>query len=276
MIIVTGLQLEMPCRPKSLLTNRSHRLDAMISAVVLARNEEQNITGCLAGLGWCDEILVIDDNSEDKTAEFAQKQGAKVIAHPLEGDFARQRNFGLSLAKGDWVLFVDADERVSPKLAGEIKKAISRSSDSNGFFVRRIDFFLGHWLKHGEIGGLRLCRLAKKNSGKWERAVDEIWEVTGKTKSLENPLQHYSHSDLTEFLTSINQRTSANAVVFFEEKRKLTFLDFFKPLAKFIWNYFFLLGFLDGPAGFVFAVMMSLHSFMVRGKLYLLWKKTNS
>lgn len=249
----------------------------MISAVVLAKNEEKNIRRCLEGLKWCDEILVIDDDSDDRTVGIAERFGARVIKHSLSRDFAQQRNFGLEKARGEWVFFVDADERVSGKLTNEIQ-TLTRSNaviqiGVNGFYLKRVDFFMGRWLKYGEIGKIRILRLARKDAGKWVRSVDEKWEVAGKTKVLTNPLLHYSHSSLTKFLTSINERSSLNAQEFYEEGKRITFGEWLKPLVKFVQNYFFRLGFLDGTAGFVFAVLMSLHSFMVRGKLYLLWQK---
>jgi glycosyltransferase involved in cell wall biosynthesis len=244
----------------------------MISAVILTKNEEENIKECLAGVKWCDEILVIDDDSSDKTREIAEEEGSKVIRHSLAGDFAAQRNYALSLSKGDWVFFVDADERVSPELAQEIQEAI-KNPNIDGFYLKRIDFFMGKWLKHGEIRSVKLLRLAKRQSGFWHRRVDEVWEIKGNTSVLKNPLLHYSHPELKQFLSTINERTTLNAKEFYEKRVRVTFLEWLKPLAKFIKNYFLLLGFLDGTSGLVFAVMMSLHSFMVRGKLYLLWQK---
>lgn len=256
----------------------------MITAIVLAKNEEKNIGECLTGLRWCDEVIVIDDDSTDKTMEIATKTGARVIKHPLNGNFAEQRNFALSKAKNDWVFFVDADERVSEKLAGEIKSlthssAIAGQRVISGFYFKRIDCFMGRWLRHGEIGGIagmggiKILRMAKKGLGEWKRAVDEKWEIRGKTKTLKNPLYHYSHPNLAQFLESINRRSTINAEEFYSQGKRVTFFEWFKPLVKFVQNYFLKFGFLDGMAGFVFAVLMSLHSFLVRGKLYLLWRR---
>lgn len=242
----------------------------MITAIVLTKNEEKNIKECLEGLKWSDELLVIDDNSEDNSTKIAKECGAKVLDHSLGDDFAAQRNFGLSKAQSEWVLFVDADERVSEALGKEIREKIGEENGTEGYSLKRIDYFMGNWLKHGEIGRVRILRLAKRNVGKWERNVDEIWEVNGKTEILENPLLHYSHPNLTQFLESINKRSTMNAKYLFEKGERLNFFEWCKPLLKFKNNYFFKLGFLDGTPGFIFAVLMSLHSFLVRGKLYLL------
>lgn len=244
----------------------------MISAIVLAKNEEKNILDCLETLKWCDEVIVIDDNSTDETAKIANSLGIKVVKHSLENDFAKQRNFSLSQAKGDWVLFVDADERVSKELSEEIKEGVKKAEVS-GFYFRRIDNFLGKWLKHGEIGEIRILRLAKKGSGAWVRKVDEIWEVKGNTETFKNPFLHFPHPSLTDFLTSIDERSTLNSQQFYEDGKRINFIEWLKPLIKFKQNYLLRFGFLDGVSGFVFAVFMSLHSFLVRGKLYLLIKK---
>lgn len=252
----------------------------MITAVILIKNEEENIKKCLSGLFWCDEVLVIDDNSTDETitqiSDFKnqnQNINLKIYKRQLNGDFAKQRNYGLEKAIGDWVLFVDADERVSKELEKEILEKIGESKGIEGYYFRRIDYFMGKWLKHGETGSLNILRLGRKNSGKWVRNVDEVWEVKGQTEVLSNPLLHYSHLNLTQFLESINSRSTLNAQYLFENNENLNLFEWSKPFLKFIQNYFFKRGFLDGMQGFVFAVLMSLHSFMVRGKLYLLLKK---
>ena len=107
----------------------------MISAVVLTKNEEGNIEECLKGLKFCDEIIVIDDGSTDKTVKIARRMGARVYARSLEGSYSKQRNFGLQKAKGDWVLFVDGDERIGNILRKEILEVVK--GDGAGFYLKR-------------------------------------------------------------------------------------------------------------------------------------------
>src|SRR5579864_8911198 len=110
----------------------------MISVVILTKNEEKNIAECLDSLAWCDEKIVIDDHSVDKTVDIAKKKSAKVFSRTMHNDFAEQRNYGLEKAKGDWILFIDADERVSSALWYEIMQRTSESiEDYNGFYVKR-------------------------------------------------------------------------------------------------------------------------------------------
>jgi len=245
----------------------------MISAVVLTKNEEENLPQCFESIKWCNEIVVIDDNSMDKTVEIAKKFGAKVFIHPLNNNFAQQHNFGLGKAKGEWVLFLDADERVSLGLAKEIKEKI-KLSKLNGFYLKRQEFFGGKALKHGETIHC-LLRLAKKGKGEWQREVHETWEIKGEIGKLKNPLLHYSHPTLSEFIEHINNFSTLHARVLLKEGVKPSlFRIIANPLGKFIQNYLFRLGFLDGTPGIIVALMMSFHSFLARAKLYQLWKKS--
>lgn len=243
------------------------------SAVVLTKDEEENIKKCLKTLRWCDEVIVIDDESEDKTRQIAKKMGVKVFTRPLNGDFAAQRNFGLEKTKGDWVLFVDADERVPPKLATEIKQAI-KDGKFVGFYLRRQDFIWGRRLNHGETANVRLLRLGQKGAGEWQRRVHETWEIKGKVGELKEPLFHYPHPTISKFLEQINFYTSLNASEFLRERRGVGLIQILAyPVGKFLQNYIFRLGFLDGTPGIIMALMMSFHSFLTRAKLYLLWKR---
>ncbi len=250
----------------------------MISAVIITKNEEENIKDCLQGLSWCDEVIVIDDNSTDRTQEIARKAGAKVFARALNKDFAGQRNYGLEKAEGEWVLFVDADERVSQALWYEI---MSRTNDPGnqiaGFYVRRTDVLWGKELRHGEIGNVKLLRLAKKDAGQWHGKVHEVWKVKGNTLLLDKALLHYPHSTVSSFLKEINFYTDLRAEELYKKKTKVFWWSILLyPKAKFVLNYFLRAGYKDGLPGLVFAFMMSFHSFLVRGKLWMLWEKQES
>jgi len=257
----------------------------MISAVVLTKNEVKNIEPCIKSLWWCDEIIIVDDYSTDKTIEKiqnakckSQNENAKlkIIKRHLNGNFAAQRNFGLKKAKGEWVLFVDADERVTPALAAEIKKKIFKTRFT-GFYLKRQDFWAGKWLQHGETGSIKLLRLGKKSAGKWERPIHEVWKIKGKIGTLKNPLLHYPHPTLAEFIRDINLYTDLNAKFFYQQGVKAPFWQILAyPLGKFFINYFWKRGFLDGLPGFVFALLMSLHSFLTRTKLWIFWQKSTS
>lgn len=244
-----------------------------ISAIILAKNEEENIKECLKSLAWCDEIIVILDNSTDKTNEIAKSFGARIFVQPLNNNFSSQRNFGLEKSFGKWILFIDADERVSHNLKQEILAKIHKEGNIAGFYIYRTEIFLGKELKHGETSAVKLLRLAKKGEGNWERNVHEIWKINGQTQNLSFPILHYSHKSISGFLGKINFYTTLNANFLFAQNKKSALWEIiFYPKAKFLYNYLIKLGFLDGIYGFVFAILMSFHSFLTRAKLYMLWK----
>lgn len=248
----------------------------MISAVVLAKNEEKNIKDCLDSLKWCDEIVVVDDYSEDRTIEIAEKHGARVYKHTLNNNFASQRNFGLEKAKGEWVLFIDADERITPALRAEVTQLLSNPvNEYDGFYLKRRDFMWGRELNYGETGNVKLLRLAKKDAGQWRRAVHETWEVKNdKVGKLKNPLLHYPHQTLREFIADINWMSTLHAEENKKEGKRSNLLKIILlPKLKFFDSWILKLGFLDGTAGFTVAMMMSLHSFLAWSKLWLLQKK---
>lgn len=243
----------------------------MISAVVLTKNEEENIKDCLEKLTWCNEIIVVDDYSQDKTREIAKNLGAKVFRRYLNNDFAAQRNFALKKAKNDWVLFVDSDERVPKQLALEIQHVLVKDKQIQGYHLKRQDFVFSKFLKHGETAKVKLLRLAKRRAGWWVRPVHEVWQVKGRKATLKTPLLHYPHKNIAQFLKSINTYTAIHAQALFKEGQKSSFWQIFiYPTAKFFRNYLWHFGFLDGMPGFIHALLMSFHSFLVRGKLWLL------
>jgi glycosyltransferase involved in cell wall biosynthesis len=243
----------------------------MISAVVLTKNEQRNIKDCLKSLQWCVEIIVIDDYSEDNTREIAKTLGAKVFLHHLNNNFAQQRNFALRQAQGEWVLFIDADERVSAALAAEIYNL--QFTIYNGFYLKRRDFFGGKWLKHGETANVKLLRLGRNGAGRWQRQVHETWEIKGKLGELKNPILHYPHPTISEFLETINYFSTLHADVLFSEGVKTNLFQIsVYPVGKFLKNWIYRRGFLDGAPGLIVALMMSFHSFLARAKLYIRWK----
>ena len=173
----------------------------MISAVILTKNEEQNIEKCLESVKWCDEIILIDDNSSDKTIEIAKKYKTTIYTNPLNNNFSAQRNFGLSKAKNKWILSVDSDEIISDALTFEISNITNQLTDQvlsefNGFFIKRIDFIWGKELVYGESGNIKLLRLAKKGKGEWEGEVHEKWKIKGEIGILINPIIHYPHQTI--------------------------------------------------------------------------------
>ncbi len=243
----------------------------MISGVVLTFNEEKDIKNCLESIKFLDEIIVIDNHSSDTTLEIVKNYTDRIFVKKYD-DFSKKRNFGLEKARGEWILFIDADERITPELREEILKAVSQNRYV-GFYLSREDYFLGKKLNHTETSKVRLLRLAKKEAGVWERPVHEIWNIKGKRGYLKNPLQHYSHPNLSEFIDKIKIYSEADAKYRFSKGVKISILQIVSfPIAKFFKNYFWWLGFLDGWRGLVFSGLMAYHSFLIRLNLYKMGK----
>lgn len=257
-----------------------------ISAVVITKNEKNNLFRCLKSINFCDEIIIIDDYSVDGTTEEIYKLRKKLnlknlilFRRHLNEDFSSQRNFGLEKARGEWVLFIDADEEVSFSLRKEIVDLLEKQQavkKISAFYIKRRDFFWGKEIKFGEVWNARkngLIRLVRKNSGQWQGKVHETFKISNlkfKTQKLKNYLNHYPHQNLREFLKEINFYSSVKAKELFNQGKKVNLLEIFLwPTAKFFVNYFLKFGFLDGVAGFVYAFFMSFHSFLIRSKLFL-------
>jgi glycosyltransferase involved in cell wall biosynthesis len=244
----------------------------MLSGIILSKNEENNIEACIKSLSFCNEILVIDDNSDDNTVSIAKKLGVKVLIRNLNADFAGQHNFAAEKADGEWVLFVDADERVSKNLANEIKRNLKQDR-YDVFVFKRIDHMWGKWIRHGECGYFRSARLYKKGAGKWVRSIHEYFSSHEKSKLLKNPILHYSHQTIKEFINKINIWSSWHAFENNKENKHSTLIKIIIfPIGHFLFNYVLRLGFLDGMYGFVFAIIMASHSFLSWSKLWMLQK----
>ena len=264
-----------------------------LSAVVLTKNEEKSIERCIKSLLFCDEIIIIDDYSEDNTLEKIQNLKSQIpnkfkiliFKRKLNKDFAGQRNFGLSKTSNEWVLFVDADEEVSDDLQKEIRRNFQFSIlNFQAYYIKRRDYFWGKEIRHGELRQIRLnglIRLIRKDFGRWLGNVHEVFHTAKNVGRLKGFLNHYPHSTLKEFIKDINFYSTLRAEELYNQGKSVNVIEImFVPSLKFIYNYFINFGFLDGPAGFTYAFLMSFHSFLVRAKLYMLKssmpKKTSS
>jgi len=246
----------------------------MISVVVLVKNQSEQLEQCLSSLTWCDEIIVVDDNSTDSSQSVAQKMGARVFQRGLNNNFSEQRNFGIKQAKNQWVLFVDADEIVSSALAKEIHEHVSQFLPTvNGFYLKRTDYLWGKALRHGEVGEKKIVRIGKKGKGEWVGSVHEQWRIFGEIGTFQNELLHYPHQSVREFVTEVNTYTSLRARELHAKNIKYPAIAvLLYPCGKFLFNYLLKRGYQDGVRGLIVAIMMSFHSFLVRGKLWQEWK----
>lgn len=244
----------------------------MLTAVILTKNEEVNIERCIKSLKFCDQIVVVDDESVDNTLKIAKKLKTEVLIHPMK-DFSAQHNWAMENIKSNWLLFVDADEVVSQKLAGEILEKV-KNPDAVGYFIPRIDTMWNKKLRFGDLWGAKFIRLGRRGAGLWEGAVHEQWKIDGIVKTLEHPLNHFPHPNLVAFLSSLNRYSSMRAEELYSKGKRSNLLQIiFYPMCKFLWLGICRLGLADGIEGFIHAVCMAFYSFLVRGKMYLLHRK---
>ena len=242
----------------------------------MTKNEEKNVERAIKSVGFCDEIILVDDLSSDKTIEKVKsiKSDTQILSHDSNGDFAAQRNWAMTQAKNEWVLFLDADEEVSDQLKSEIHKIAASPTaprnDINAYYIKRRDFWWGRELRYGEVLKARnkgIIRLVKKGNGEWKGAVHEVFMTGLSVGHFEGFLNHYPHPTLKEFIHDINIYSTLRAHELQKRGKKGSILPIFLyPTAKFILTYFIYLGFLDGAAGFAYAFLMSFHSFLVRAK----------
>jgi glycosyltransferase involved in cell wall biosynthesis len=179
----------------------------LISAVIIARNEAPRIADCLKSLGFCGETVVVDNGSSDQTAEIASKLGARVVT-AVTSSFSALRTVGARTARGAWLLYVDADERVTPELAAEIRSAVAADDAAACYFLRRTNYYLGVRWPVGD----RMQRLFRKSALKrWFGDVHETAEVDGRVGELTAPLEHFTHRDLTSMLAKTNEWSETEA-----------------------------------------------------------------
>lgn len=220
-----------------------------ISGIIICRNEEKNIDDCLKSISWCEEIIIVDSGSTDKTIEIAKKHTDKIFFNEWRG-FSIQRKFALTKTSNDWVLVLDADERCTDELAQEIKNILTGNIQEKGFFIPRKSFFLNKWIKHcGWYPDYKLRLFNKNNVTISDRLVHEGYEVNGQTQNLKNDLLHYTVTSISEFTEKINHYSTLSAQEKWN-KRTISFLYlFFVPWFEFTKKFIFQAGFLDGING---------------------------
>jgi glycosyltransferase involved in cell wall biosynthesis len=225
-----------------------------LSAIIITRNEEANIGACLDALAFCDERIVVDANSTDRTAAIAVDKGARVITHDWAG-FGAQKNFALSFAQGDWVLSIDADERVSPALAREIAKTIA-DGRADGYEIPRLSSFAGREMRHSGWFPDHVLRLFRRGKARFsDDLVHERVICDGQVARLSELLAHNSVTRLEEAISRIDRYSTAGAAMLIASGRRVSFAQ---GITHGIWSFFrayvLRLGFLDGREGFLLAV----------------------
>jgi glycosyltransferase involved in cell wall biosynthesis len=230
-----------------------------LSVVLITFNEEDRLAEALISCkDIADEIIVVDCFSTDKTCDIAAQYGAKIVKHKFI-DFGSQKNVALDQAKNDWVLNLDADERVSDLLKGEIRKFKKMEDTSaDGFYLNRKTYYLNRWIKHSGWYPDRKLRLFKKSKSRWKGRIHEALILDGESSRMKGDILHYTYRNISDHINRLNKYSEIQAEDIVDKGKKLLYLRFLLlPPVTFIRFYIWKLGFLDGLPGFVIALVSS-------------------
>lgn len=243
-----------------------------LSICIITLNEEANIRRTLESVkDIADEIIVVDSGSTDSTVPIAQSYGAKVFVEAWKG-FALQKNSSLDKASCDWILSLDADEEVSEDLAASIKSLMQVTPEFDAYTMNRRNLYLGRWMKHAGYYPDRKMRLVRREMAEFEiRAVHEDMKKLPRLGHLQGDLIHHAYPKLEDFIEHANRYSSLGAGMVVEERQAgFSFINIvLRPLFRFIYMYFFRLGFLDGREGLL--VLMT-HASYVSWKYAKAWE----
>jgi hypothetical protein len=246
-----------------------------ITVGIIASKAADDIADCLESVAWADERLVIlDTRSADATGSIAERLGARVVPHVFE-NFAQQRNFGLEIARGDWLFYIDTDERATPALSEEIRRATA-SGERSGWWVPRRNIILGHETRHGGWYPDYQLRLMRRDVVRYDpaREVHEIVILPGEAGYLQEPLVHYNYRTMAQFAAKQRQYTQYEARILRKQGiRPRPWTYFAQPWREFWRRYVTLEGYRDGWHGLRLCLLVAYHyGFVVTLRLGRLWR----
>lgn len=252
-------------------------MSAKLSVVILTKNEEDKIALCLQSVKWADEVLVIDDESTDKTREIVQSLGARVIVNASGGNFDNQRNIGIDNAQYDWILQMDADEIVTPLLRDKIKAALNNPGNLSAFKFWRKNYFLGHFMRYaGEYD--YWLRLFHRKKARYAGAdIHEKLKVDGEVGVIYADMEHYAFSSIAQFIARQNYYSSFESKALFKREGILPdkFVKYnirIKPLKIFWKTYIKKKGYKDGMYGLIWCILLAFRHIMIWAKYWELVK----
>lgn len=242
-------------------------MDCRLSVIVITKNEAGNMRDCLESVAWADEIIVVDSGSTDDTASICREFTSHVHAHDWRG-FGAQKNRALDYATSEWVLSLDADERVTSELRAQIEQAM-KEGEADGYYLPRLSQFCGQFVRHSGWYPDYVLRLFRRGKARFsDDLVHERVLLQGSTKKLSSPLLHYSYRDEADVERKVEQYAAAAAQQMFDGGRSVTMLD--APVRgawAFVRAYCLRLGFLDGMAGLNVARMNARTTYRKYAKL---------
>jgi glycosyltransferase involved in cell wall biosynthesis len=233
-----------------------------VSVAIITRNEEENIRDALESVTDFEDIVIVDAFSEDRTADICKEFNCRVYQQEWQG-YARQKQIAVNYAKNQWVLILDADERVTPELRSEIETAI-KGGEFSGFYIPRKNFFLGKWIKYSGWWPDHTLRLFRKDVSHMEqREVHEKVSVDGAVGYIKSPLEHYTYRTISGYIKKMDNYSTLSAREMQDKDKFFAFFSaLFSPLVVFFKMYFLRQGFRDGKHGYVLAVLYSLYTFL--------------
>ena len=239
-----------------------------LSVAVVALNEEERLRACLESVVWADEIVVVDGGSSDKTAAIAREFTDRVLFRAWDG-YGTQKNFALGQCRGDWVLSLDADERVSDALREEIQATLRSGTSWSGFYLARQNLFQGRWVRRGGFYPDRQLRLFRRGQGAFvERAVHEAVRLEGPAGRLSAPLIHESYRSIADAVARLNRYSDLAAAELAKTGRGGSLVDLLaRPAWRFVSTYVLRAGFLDGWRGLVLAGLHAHYVFLRAAKV---------
>jgi glycosyltransferase involved in cell wall biosynthesis len=241
-----------------------------ISAFVITKNNGDKIEECIKSLLWADEVVVVDDFSTDATPEICSRYPVRFCSNAFEG-FQEQKNFATNLAANDWVLKIDADERVTEVMKKSIMSLTDVDFDRYSCFeFKRLTCFWGKWIRHASLYPDYNPRLFNKKRGEWGGINPHDKFIThGETKKLEGDILHFQNWDLYTYANRTATYSNISAMEYHKRGKKVKWHHFtVRPLYTFLYRYFFRLGFVEGVRGFVISFMGAVGTFLKYSKLY--------
>ncbi|CAB1078814.1 6-phosphofructokinase (EC [Olavius algarvensis Delta 1 endosymbiont] len=250
-----------------------------ISIVIATKNEEKMIKDCLESVLWADEIVIVDDESEDRTVEICKEYTSKIVSNESKGNFHYNKNLGIEESTGDWILSLDADERITIELANEIRSAIKKNNKL-GYYISRKNYFLGNWIKGCGWYPDYIIRLFKKGATNWPDQIHDVPQISPKsaTERLKNPMIHMSYRSLDQFIEKFSKYTTKIAKEEYEKgvritKYRIPVFFIIKPAYWFLRKYLLLHGFRDGFRGLFICFASFMTVFMTYAKLWEIQEK---
>jgi glycosyltransferase involved in cell wall biosynthesis len=248
-----------------------------LTVTIITLDEADHIGAALDSAAWADEIVVVDSGSRDRTRDIARAKGARVVEREWAG-YVDQKNHAAAIASHDWILSLDADERIPPALAVEIRQLLASEPPLRGYRVPRVTFHLGRWIRTTDFYPDFQMRLYDRRAARWRgRYVHESVAVDGASGRLRNELEHYSYRNLRDHLDRVNQYTTLAARQMYESGRRADLFDLIvHPPAAFLRNFVLRRGFLDGTAGLTLSIVNAYSVFLKFAKLWELQTTPNS